>query len=301
MSLKEPFEVSMRKFREAVEGIEEESIRIKMQTGYLLAARNCEITTKVSEKELLDHRSRNYGIFMHLDFRDFTIQTTEALGIQLGLKEAFQQKVLVVRLAVAKRGMRVRTKDRENEILIEVTAEETEKALKSYKQTELLKKWKAGQVTIDPLLVKVLNGDVHLRYVALPCSTTDYEPWILDIIKWYQKHSTENLSFAITRRTFHRIYREALKDILPPIYPHGKGSMKNPLRHIRISHLLEYYGLNPYELNAYTGWSLAGIFSQLGQVVSSNLELYAHLSWRMYVPKLCVPMSKFIGTVQIAA
>ena len=300
MSLKQPFEVSMRKFREAVEGIKEESIRIKMQIAYLLAARNCEITTKVSEKELLDHRSRNYGVFMHLDFRDFIIQPTESQGIQLGLKEPFQQKVLVVRVAVAKRGKRVRTKDRGNENLIEVTAEETEKALTSYKQTELLKKWKAGQVQVDPLLVKVLNGDVHLRYVALPCSI-NYEPWIVGILKWQQTHSTENLSFAITRRTFYRIYREALKDILPPIHPHGKDSMKNPLRHIRISHLLEYYGLTPYELNAYTGWSLAGIFSQLGQAVSGNLELYSHLSWRMYVPKLCVPMSKFIGTVQVAA
>jgi hypothetical protein len=293
MSFKQPFEVSMKRFRETVEAIEEEPLRIKMEIGYLLAARNCEMVTKVSEKEILNHSSRNYGIFMDFKFQDYVVQPTDPTGIALGLKQPFSQKVMVIHVATAKRGKRVR-KETDAANITEVKPEEVEKALTTYRQFEALKKWRAGELTIDPLLVKVLNGDIYLRYVALPCSL-QYEPWIRDLLGWVQKHPQEKLSIPITRRTFWYLYRKALKDILPPKHEHGKDSLKNPLRHLRVSHLLQYYGLTPYEINAYTGWSLSGIFAQLGQVISSNLELYSHLSWRMYLPKLCVPINRFIG------
>jgi hypothetical protein len=236
---------------------------------------------------------------MDCKIRDFIIQPTEPQGIQLGLKEPFSQKVMVVRVAVAKRGKRVMTKPQptnEANPLVEATVmpEETEKALVAYKQTEILEKWKKGQITVDPLWIKVLNEELHLRYVALPCSL-NYEPWIKDLLQWYQKHPTEGLSIPITRRHFWWLYRKALGSILPSKKLLGKGSVKNPLRHIRINHLIEYYGFIPYEINSYTGWSLTGIFAQLGQAVSGNLEIYAHLSWRTYLPKLCTPITRFIG------
>ena len=303
-NVQQPFEVSMAKFRQAVDDIKDDQLKVKVQLGYLLAARNCELCSRVNKGELLNHRSRNYGVFMEWDghFRDFIIQPTEPLGIQLGLKEPYRQKVVVFQVAAAKRGKRVKTQ-KPTEEAPTATPAEVEEALRKYRQAKLLEQYKKGLVTLDPLLVKALNDQVFLRYVAIPVGN-QYEPWLLPILKYWQENN-HSLSIPITRRYFYDLLHKALSNILPQKHYHGKESLKNPIRHIRISHLLQYYDFSPLDINAYTGWALSSIFAQLGQPISNNLERYSHLTWRMYVPKLCVNIDKLTGkaptTVQVPA
>jgi hypothetical protein len=176
---------------------------------------------------------------------------------------------------------------KKKETTIELKKEEVIEALMKFKQTELLDKWQAGKVELDPLLIQVLLGKVTLKIVALPTSLK-FEPWTRDLLVWIKKKGT--LSFKLTRQWFWTLLRENLSGILPK---KGKKSLKNPLRHFRISHLVEYYGFDPYELTTYAGWTARSTFSQIGISASPMIDVYSHLKWRMYLPKLLKPISKF--------
>jgi hypothetical protein len=280
-------EVSIKRFRETVEKIENPELMIKAKTGYLLAARNSEILTKCCPWDLLRNASKPYGLFMKYGFQDFSLSPTDPQGAMLGIKEPISEKAFVITMAVAKRGKRIKKKKQEplaETNLVQVSPEEIEKALLLYGQKELLEKVKKGQFQLDPLLIKALLGKIVIKAVALPCDPK-YEPWTLDLLKYLKEKGC--LSFPIVRSTFHAQIREALKDLLPKKNPH---SNKNPLRHFRISHLISYYGMLPYEITAYTGWSIRGTFQQMGQMVSPNLDAYAHLAWRQYFPRLLKPI-----------
>jgi hypothetical protein len=283
------WDVSIKRFREAVDKIENPELAIKVKTGYLLAARNSEIITGCCPWELLHNASKPYGLFMKYEFQNFTLTPNDPQGAMLGIKEPISEKAFVVTMAVAKRGKRIKKKKEEpadDTKLVQNSPEEIEKALLLYGQKELLAKVKKGEVQVDPLLIKALLGKINLKSVALPCDPK-YEPWTLDLLKWIKQKGI--LSFPCTRQTFRIHVREAMKDVLPQKSLH---SIKNPMRHFRISHLISYYQLEPYEITAYTGWTIAGTFRQMGIAVSSNLDAYAHLQWRQYFPRLLKPIAQ---------
>lgn len=277
--------LSIKRFRETVEKIEDPAAKIKMQIGYLLAARNSEILTETSPWDLLHNASKPYGLFMKYSFQDFQLTPADLEGIRLGLKEPIKEKVFVITVAVAKRGKKITKKKRESSSL-EVSPIEVEKALTKYAQRDLLEKYRKGELKIDPLLIKVLLGEITVKSVALP-TDAKFEPWTLSLLT----HLKENgkLSFPITRQWFWKNYRQALKDLLPKKSMH---SIKNPLRHFRISHLINYYSFMPYEISAYSGWSIQGTFANLGMTASSNIDAYSHLMWRSYFPKLLQPIAQ---------
>jgi hypothetical protein len=88
------------------------------------------------------------------------------------------------------------------------------------------------------------------RVVALPCKL-EYEPWILDILKYIQARKMENKrpSFDLTRQRVGQIVKKEL---------HMLGSNVNPnkLRTYRIAHLVNEYGFDQYDLMAYLGMQI---------------------------------------------
>ena len=80
------------------------------------------------------------------------------------------------------------------------------------------------------------------------------------------------LTVKEVRRLFTIIRRELG---LPP------GQHDNPLRHIRATHLVTYYGFTITDLSAFTGWKLPGM-----------AEVYVHLGWKSYIELLLKPVAK---------
>lgn len=119
--------------------------------------------------------------------------------------------------------------------------------------------------------VKVL---VH-KLIPLPCNP-EFEPWTLDLLRWIQ--GRQELKFALTRQAVGKIVKRQLYGLDPKIHTHS-------LRHYRISHLVEHYAFDPYDITAYSGWTFKTTFSGMG-MGSGQLDTYAHIAWRKFFPKL---------------
>lgn len=273
--------ISLKKFRAAVDAIKDPRDATLLKTAYLLAARNSEILTRTSSKEILSGASKPYGNF--LDYRIANYEVSSATEKQ----EAVMENVLLLTCAVAKRGKRMKHIDDIEKEPLQLKEEEIIEAFTKFKRTDLIDDWRSGKVKVDPLLIKVLLGKLFLKAVALPCSPK-FEPWTSDLLKWIQKH--HKISFDMTRVSFWRILRSNLSSILTK---KDKRNLRNPLRHFRISHLIEYYQMDPYEITSYTGWTIRSTFGQLGISASENLDAYAHLRWRQYFPKLLKSIDRF--------
>lgn len=279
--------ISLKKFRAAVDKIKDPRDSALIKFSYLMAARNSEILTKTSPWDFLHNASKPYGTFLKWSFEDYEVRpATEE-------KPAVMEKVFLITSAVAKRGKTM--KKQSEETTIELEKKEVIEALMKFNQKELLEKWETGEVEIDPLLIKALLGRIILKTVALPCSRL-YEPWTLDILKFFAARAKKKkandmvLGFDITRKTFWQLLRENLPEIFPK---KSNRTIKNVLRHYRITHLISYYTFQPYDISAITGWSLRTSYSGLGVEVSPMLDHYAHLSWRNYFPKLLKPLNQF--------
>lgn len=279
-----PLTVSMSKFRDTVNGIKDERDGTMIKLAYLLAARNCEILRKSSPSEILRNASKPYGTFLRYKVHDYQLSRGD---------KPETIKALVFTSAVAKRGKRMKKNPEPEETTLEITKEEVVTALMKYNQKALIRKWHQEGMRIDPLLIKVLLGKVHLKVVALPVSKS-YEPWLLDIMKYYRKawQGKKNedcvLGFNLERKQFWNLVRNHLDGILPR---KGKHSLKNPLRHFRISHLVEYYNFQPYDITSYVGWTIRSTFAGMGVAVNPNLDAYTHLRWKSYFPRLLKPLS----------
>lgn len=276
------FDISIKKFRQAVNKIKDLRDSAIIKTAYLMAARNSEICSQVTPWDLLNNATKPYGVFLKRELKQFEVKpATEE-------EEAVIEKVLVITSAVAKRGKRLKKKTDDNETeqpLTVVTDEEVVQAFTKFNQFDLLDKYRSGELNVDPLMIKLWLGKITLKVIALPTSL-HYEPWTTDIIRYMMKNKGE-LSFPITRARLWQILRKNLSNILPRKDVHN---VKNPLRHFRISHLIEYYNMEPYELTTYAGWTAKTTFTQMGIVASGNLDHYAHLRWRSYFPKLLKPL-----------
>lgn len=281
--------ISVKKFRAAVNEIEDDRASTIIKTYYLLALRMCEGTDHVTPSDLLKGISRPYGNFITSN-KLLYVRTPEQ---DPTLKERIEQVAWGFNIAVAKRGRHItkhkRKKQADPEERVIATNEEIEQALKMYKQDELLKKWKAGEVKIDPLLIEVLLGRRVMKTIALPISPA-YEPWTSDLLKWLQKHPDPKgqLCFHLTRQQMRNIIRENLQSIMPRIH---RKNPKNILRHWRTSHLKFYYRFDPMMLAAYTGWTVKQTFESTGHVGgSATMEDYLHTPWEIYFKNLLTPI-----------
>lgn len=125
---------------------------------------------------------------------------------------------------------------------------------------------------------------VKTKIVPIICHP-DYEPFCIDLLKWIAKK--KKLQFNFTGQTASNIVKRNLRRLDPRIHHHS-------LRHYRINHLIRNYNFNPYQISAYVGWSLKGVFGSMGMAASSNLDIYSHLSWQDYLPKLMVPIKSVL-------
>lgn len=140
---------------------------------------------------------------------------------------------------------------------------------------------KAFVIKLSVLKRKAKNKDGTLKemfkVIAIP-TNQKYEPWTLELLKWLQKE--KKLSFDYSRSGALGIVKSELWQLDKNIHTHS-------LRHYRISHLVERYNFDPYEITTYTGWTFQSTFGRMG-VGSGQLDTYLHLTWRRYFPKLLI-------------
>jgi len=265
--------IDIHEFRELVDRIVDPKTQILVKTLYLLAARVNEVLTRCSKSAVLAGQTKPLGALLDYDFQDYR------------LRGEGKVKALIVTSGVLKRKIEVgRKQEEEAAALEEAKPEDVEQALTRLRQVKLLEAYRRGEVKIDPVLVAHLLGRIRMKVVALPCDPK-YDPWALDLVKRITKR--KNLSFDMSRqRAWQRITEEFRRaNYQGRLSPHV-------LRHWRISHLIEYYDFDPYEVSIYSGWTMAGTFAQMGIQASSNIDIYAHLPWRKYFKKLLVPLSE---------
>ena len=282
------FDISVKRFRAEIDKVQDLRDGALLKTAYLCASRNSEICSQVAPWDLLHNKSKPYGIFLKRELKNFEMKpATENT-------EAVIEKVLVITSAVAKRGKRLKKKTQDDkeieQPLTEVTDEEVLQAFTKFNQFDLLDKYQSGELQVDPLMIKLWLGKITLKVIALPTSK-QYEPWTSDIIKYMLKNKGK-LSFPITRQRLWQLMRKNISGILPRKDIHN---VRNPLRHFRISHLIEYYNMEPFELTTYAGWTAKTTFNRMGMMASSNLDHYAHLRWRNYFPKLLKPLATIVS------
>jgi len=136
------------------------------------------------------------------------------------------------------------------------------------------------------LLLEMRNShrkEIAYRTVALPLNPK-YDPWVKDLAK-YILDNKKQASFNITRQTAWAIVKRNIGSL---IKKHAVKRRCNPLRHWRLTHLVDYYGFDPYrDLVGFAGWTFKGAHGGAGQ-----LDTYLHLNWRGYFPKLLKPPPK---------
>lgn len=153
---------------------------------------------------------------------------------------------------------------------------------------------------------KVGEGEPEVEYkiVALPESPR-YEPWTVDVMEWAARNKRIVMSkktgkqdwmldpsFNLTPRTINTIVG---KFIAESFGIDDMSSIKNILRHIRLTHLRRAYRFDPFDLSLYSGQSLKTSFEKFGQSVSTSLEPYLDLPWDTYFPKLLKPIQEVIA------
>ena len=132
------------------------------------------------------------------------------------------------------------------------------------------------------------SPDMVYKVIALPTSQA-YEPWSLDLLEYLLAHKT--LSFDLTRKRVWQIVKNNLGDLDPDIHPHS-------LRHYRLTHLVTEYGFtDPFSIAYIAGWTFKTTLGNLGMAsASGQLDVYLHMAWRNYFPKLLKPISSIMMT-----
>ena len=120
-----------------------------------------------------------------------------------------------------------------------------------------------------------------LRIIALPMGPV--EPWTQHLRNCFQRFGAADPLVPFNRRQLSRYYlRYGFTEKA------DTEARKNPLRHVRITHLLDYYRLSPVEVSLYSGWSLSAASRSMGG--AGTLAEYSHLRWREYYPRLLKPL-----------
>ena len=126
------------------------------------------------------------------------------------------------------------------------------------------------------LVLKIFTAKRHeFKLISLPLEEK-FEPWAGELHEFLEVAKSQ--PFQITRQRIWQIVNNRLSLLDPKIHPHT-------LRHYRLTHLVENYGFDAYDLTVYAGWTFRTTFGQSGQ-----LDTYLHLDWRKYFPKLLRPL-----------
>ena len=138
---------------------------------------------------------------------------------------------------------------------------------------------------IEMTVLKRREKFVVKRIVAFPIG--EYEPWTIEIAKHVQALQPNEPILDMERHTLtNRISRAgfyaSLKEEDKVSDPH------NPLRHYRLTHLIDNYAFDPYQIRTFFGWSPNTTLKASGG--SSISRKYEHLNWGLYFPKLCKPL-----------
>ena len=155
------------------------------------------------------------------------------------------------------------------------------KRVRSKKRQALLKflrQFQAGKLNLQ--LLKELRNAITWKYIALPVSPI-YESWTIPLLKWIRNHGS--LVFNLTRQRIAEIVKNSLKNLDPQVTTHS-------LRHWRLTHLVEHYDFDSWDLSIYAGWTFRTGLSRLG-MPTGQTDTYLHLSWKRYFPKLLKPLS----------
>jgi len=120
-------------------------------------------------------------------------------------------------------------------------------------------------------VLKRKKEEVIFKNIGLPCER-QYEPWTVDLLKYIK--ATGSVTFGITR--------QRVRQIIKRYFPESIGSKKrkNILRHYRLTHLSDFYGLSAEAIITYAGWTFSSRYR------SGQLDTYVHLDWGKYFPKL---------------
>lgn len=152
------------------------------------------------------------------------------------------------------------------------TGKTTEKAL--ILQCAVLKRKVKGKK-------KIKKNPIVFKVIALPCNPK-FEPWTIPLIMRIKKAGT--LAFSMTDGNVLRIVKKQFRKSYPDMNTHF-------LRHLRITHLADYYDFKGFDLTAISGWTHKTGMAATGQgMFSGQLDVYLHLSWKKYFPKLLRPL-----------
>jgi len=193
------------------------------------------------------------------------------------------------------------TAARESEVCSKVTKGDDTKPYGNFLTWQIVKfKTPKDTFVIKVAILKRKTKDPatpKFRYVALPIHPS-IEPWTGDLIKYMAKMRIENnvplsLSINLTRTRVYQIVRERLYPKFG-IKPNREEHFCNILRHFRITHLVSEYNFSILDLVAYCGWSVKTAAGNMG-MPSGQSNLYLHLKWRNYYPKLLLPMEKLLA------
>ena len=118
------------------------------------------------------------------------------------------------------------------------------------------------------------------KIVALPCDPV-YEPWALDLLRWIKNNG--KLGFDLTAIQINRIIKKHLSILDPKVHTHS-------LRHWRATHLVAYYNFDGWDLCAYMGWTYGSLHGKMNMPIGKS-DIYVHLAWKRYFPKLLRPLN----------
>ncbi|MGD0494706.1 MAG: hypothetical protein ABSB28_01540 [Candidatus Bathyarchaeia archaeon] len=239
--------------------------------AYLLGARACEILTRTTPYQLKHGLSKPYGTMMRHELATWKKHIEFPDGSKVE-----DTKLLIVTTAIAK--MRI---EKEEPTPVSQVAQAGE----------------TTQTSPSPAPQTITYTGVPTKDVGIPMDPR-IEPWSYDIAKWVQKMRNENklqngkakLSFDMCEENFQIVVRKNLSDIMQ-LDPKIKKVHPHVLRHWRCDHLRMNYRFQPIQVCAFTGWSIKNEEQSRGQKVSSNIDVYSHLSWRDYADALLQPLA----------
>ena len=144
----------------------------------------------------------------------------------------------------------------------------------------------------DPARVKVealrLTLKVHktreetVKKIALPLSG-EFDPWVRQLAGIIERLEPGQPLLPFSRRDLSDWMR-AYGFTGQALGIRESERVLNPLRHLRLSHLVTHYDFNEFDLLMVGGWA------PRTALIAGPMGDYLRLAWRKYFPKLLVPL-----------
>ena len=128
-----------------------------------------------------------------------------------------------------------------------------------------------------------------VRIIALPMDPR-YEPWTAFIWKYVEsRKASEGPDAYLMPWNRHELWQfldEAGFQAILHSDNEPANSVHNPLRHLRLTHLRNYYGFDAFQLTFYAGWTLQAS----GMGGGGPMGKYLMQGWQDYFSKLLKPL-----------